>query len=431
MDRGAAHRPRRDHASETLIFEGPATARGQGLPGQRERGRRAVARRHRPRAHAHQDLRRAGPGAEPAPDHHRGRVRPPRASRSRTCRRRTRAPASSRTSPRSRCCESWARRSGSGAELMHKSDGRILVTHVGSIPRPPVLRDLLVRQDRGEPVDAARSRPPGRAGGARTSWSSSSRRASTSATTASSRARAFPPTSRGGWKASAARAGGRSPATSPSTPTIAPCSTSGGETPRASANAPQAVAEVRYTDLAEAERECDLFAALRRRRATAVHRALHDGGLAGDRGDHPAERPLRLARAVRHGARPRAPEGVRADPPARLRAPARLPRPRDGARALLPGRLARPVPEDGRAARGRHQPGHRGDPRRRASGCTSAGGTTTAPTRTTCRWRRSCRSSTARRSARSPCRSPIRGTSTSTRCSSASRRPTACCSCPA
>ena len=36
---------------------------------------------------------------------------------------------------------------------MHKSDGRILVTHVGSIPRPPVLRDLLVRQDRGEPVD--------------------------------------------------------------------------------------------------------------------------------------------------------------------------------------------------------------------------------------------------------------------------------------
>jgi hypothetical protein len=39
--------------------------------------------------------------------------------------------------------------------LMRKSDDRILTTHVGSIPRNPVLRDLLVRQDRGEPVDTA------------------------------------------------------------------------------------------------------------------------------------------------------------------------------------------------------------------------------------------------------------------------------------
>jgi len=36
---------------------------------------------------------------------------------------------------------------------MRRSDGRILVTHVGSIPRNPTLRDLLVRQDNGEPVD--------------------------------------------------------------------------------------------------------------------------------------------------------------------------------------------------------------------------------------------------------------------------------------
>jgi 5-methyltetrahydropteroyltriglutamate--homocysteine methyltransferase len=34
------------------------------------------------------------------------------------------------------------------------SDDRILTTHVGSIPRPAALRELLVRQDRGEPVDA-------------------------------------------------------------------------------------------------------------------------------------------------------------------------------------------------------------------------------------------------------------------------------------
>ena len=37
---------------------------------------------------------------------------------------------------------------------MQHSRDRILTTHVGSIPRPPALRDLLVRQDRGEHVDA-------------------------------------------------------------------------------------------------------------------------------------------------------------------------------------------------------------------------------------------------------------------------------------
>src|SRR6059036_1888432 len=38
---------------------------------------------------------------------------------------------------------------------MERSEGRILVTHVGSFPRPPRLRELLVRQERGEPVDDA------------------------------------------------------------------------------------------------------------------------------------------------------------------------------------------------------------------------------------------------------------------------------------
>jgi 5-methyltetrahydropteroyltriglutamate--homocysteine methyltransferase len=38
---------------------------------------------------------------------------------------------------------------------MKKSDARILTTHVGSLPRNPTLRDLLVRQDRGEPIDEA------------------------------------------------------------------------------------------------------------------------------------------------------------------------------------------------------------------------------------------------------------------------------------
>jgi 5-methyltetrahydropteroyltriglutamate--homocysteine methyltransferase len=38
---------------------------------------------------------------------------------------------------------------------MRRSDDRILTTHVGSIPRSPALRDLLVRQDAGQAVDAA------------------------------------------------------------------------------------------------------------------------------------------------------------------------------------------------------------------------------------------------------------------------------------
>jgi 5-methyltetrahydropteroyltriglutamate--homocysteine methyltransferase len=38
---------------------------------------------------------------------------------------------------------------------MRKSTECILTTHVGSIPRPPALRDLLVRQDRGDRVDPA------------------------------------------------------------------------------------------------------------------------------------------------------------------------------------------------------------------------------------------------------------------------------------
>jgi 5-methyltetrahydropteroyltriglutamate--homocysteine methyltransferase len=38
---------------------------------------------------------------------------------------------------------------------MKRSETRILTTHVGSLPRPPALRDLLVSQDRGESVDPA------------------------------------------------------------------------------------------------------------------------------------------------------------------------------------------------------------------------------------------------------------------------------------
>jgi len=38
---------------------------------------------------------------------------------------------------------------------MHRSHNRILTTHVGSLPRPPALRDLLIRYERGENIDKA------------------------------------------------------------------------------------------------------------------------------------------------------------------------------------------------------------------------------------------------------------------------------------
>ena len=38
---------------------------------------------------------------------------------------------------------------------MKTSQDRILTTHVGSLPRPPKLRQLLVAKDKGEPYDKA------------------------------------------------------------------------------------------------------------------------------------------------------------------------------------------------------------------------------------------------------------------------------------
>ena len=38
---------------------------------------------------------------------------------------------------------------------MKTSQDRILTTHVGSLPRPPELRQLLVAKDKGEPYDKA------------------------------------------------------------------------------------------------------------------------------------------------------------------------------------------------------------------------------------------------------------------------------------
>ncbi len=36
---------------------------------------------------------------------------------------------------------------------MEQSNDRILVTHVGSLPRPPALLEMLQRRQRGEEID--------------------------------------------------------------------------------------------------------------------------------------------------------------------------------------------------------------------------------------------------------------------------------------
>ncbi|MBM3217970.1 MAG: cobalamin-independent methionine synthase II family protein [Candidatus Rokubacteria bacterium] len=141
---------------------------------------------------------------------------------------------------------------------MRRSDDRILTTHVGSIPRPPALRDLLVRADRGEAVDGA---------------------ALERATEAAIRDVV------GRQLDAGIDVGndGEQPRPGFSTYVVDRMQGFGGESKRPLArdlvdfpdyaemlarrrsaaariaNAPQAVAEVKYTDLAPATRECDLF----------------------------------------------------------------------------------------------------------------------------------------------------------------------------
>ncbi len=141
---------------------------------------------------------------------------------------------------------------------MQRSQDRMLVTHVGSLPRPPALRDLLVRHDRGEAVDATML------------------------------AREIE-TAVGRMVDAQLDAGidvgndGEQPRPGFSTYVALRMKGFGGESQRRLArdliefpdyaemlaarrrssarigNAPQAIAEVEYTDLSEATRECDLF----------------------------------------------------------------------------------------------------------------------------------------------------------------------------
>jgi len=142
---------------------------------------------------------------------------------------------------------------------MRQSDARILTTHVGSIPRPAALRDLLVRQDRGEAVDEAALAREAEAAvrdvvarqlevGIDVGNDGEQPRAGFS-TYVARRMRGF-----GG-------AGRRLP--SRDLIDFPDYAAMLADRRRAAArinDAPQAIGEVRYEDLGEAERECDLFA---------------------------------------------------------------------------------------------------------------------------------------------------------------------------
>jgi 5-methyltetrahydropteroyltriglutamate--homocysteine methyltransferase len=141
---------------------------------------------------------------------------------------------------------------------MRKSDDRILVTHVGSLPRDPVLRDLLVKQDRGQPIDELeferRAEAAVRAVVARQLEAGidigndgEQPRAGFS-TYVARRMRGFG----GESKRSLAR-------DLAEFPDWAAMLQARRQNAARSANAPQALGEVSYDDLREAERECDLF----------------------------------------------------------------------------------------------------------------------------------------------------------------------------
>jgi 5-methyltetrahydropteroyltriglutamate--homocysteine methyltransferase len=141
---------------------------------------------------------------------------------------------------------------------VQKSDERVLTTHVGSIPRNPALRDLLVRQDRGEAVDetalareteaAVREVVRGqREAGIDVGNDGEQPRAGFS-TYVARRMRGFGGTSR--------RLPARDIAEFPDYAAMLERRRQGAAR---IADAPQAVGAVRYEDLGEAERECDLF----------------------------------------------------------------------------------------------------------------------------------------------------------------------------
>jgi 5-methyltetrahydropteroyltriglutamate--homocysteine methyltransferase len=142
---------------------------------------------------------------------------------------------------------------------MKRSEHRILTTHVGSLPRPPALRDLLVRQDRGEIVDGTTL-----AREAETAVSHVVRKqleAGIDVGNDGEQPRAgfstYPARRMRGFGGESKRRLSRDIAEHPDYAARLSRQRAGAAR---IADAPQAVAEVAYTDLSEAVAECELYA---------------------------------------------------------------------------------------------------------------------------------------------------------------------------
>ena len=141
---------------------------------------------------------------------------------------------------------------------MKRSEQRILTTHVGSLPRPPALRDLLVQQDRGEPVDTAALAHEAEAAvrhvvkqqlAAGVDIGNDGEQPRVGFST-------YPARRMKGFGGESKRRLSQDQIDHPDyTARLARQRTGAARI----SNAPQAVAEVAYTDLSEAKAECDLF----------------------------------------------------------------------------------------------------------------------------------------------------------------------------
>ena len=147
-------------------------------------------------------------------------------------------------------------------------------------------------------------------------------------------------------------------------------------------NAPQAIADVKYTDTGPIK---DEIARFKKYACERLRRAVHDRAVARHRRDHADERALRLARGLRERARGADSQGVPRDPRGRTDPAGRRAGSRDGTRDEFPGRDRRGLRQDRRDASRGDQQGLRGHSGATAGGCTSAGATGKARTSTTSR----------------------------------------------
>src|SRR6059036_2072121 len=141
---------------------------------------------------------------------------------------------------------------------MKRSEHRFLTTHVGSLPRPPALRDLLVQQDRGEAVD-----PAALAREAEAAVSHVVRKQLEAGVDVGNDGEqprvgfsTYPARRMKGFGGASKRRMSRDMADHPDY--LARLSRARSGAARIN-DAPQAIAEVAYTDLSEAVAECDLF----------------------------------------------------------------------------------------------------------------------------------------------------------------------------